>query len=187
MAGDVKARNVAVLIGLLVVLAIVVALRLRPALVTGAGTGEGRAVQIGSYAVPELGWDRSRERVVPTPAGGRNLFTFGVPPTPTPDRRPTPTPLPPRPPAPTPTPEGIYVDGKWILPPPPKFPLSYLGWLGPDRLQVAVFRDGEDVLAVPVGGSVKERFIVREIGPAAVTIGFVGYPANVTTKVGLAR
>jgi hypothetical protein len=79
------------------------------------------------------------------------------------------------------------VNGKWILPLPPKFQLSYLGWLGPDRLQVAVFRDGEDVLAVPVGESVKDKFIVREVSATGVTIGFVGYPANVTSRVALAR
>ena len=187
MANNTNPKNVAALALLLVALAVVIAVRLRPALVPASAARGGRAIQVGSYAVPALGWDRSKERVVPTPASGRNLFTFGAPPTPTPDHRPTPTPLPTRPPLPTPTPEGIYVNGKWILPPPPKFPLSYLGWLGPDRLQVAVFRDGEDVLAVPIGDSVKGKFIVREVSATGVTICFVGYPANVTSKVALAR
>jgi hypothetical protein len=65
--------------------------------------------------------------------------------------------------------------------------MKYLGWLGPDRLPVAVFRDGDDVLAVPVGETVKQRFVVREVGPTAVTVGFVGYPNDVTSKVPLAR
>ena len=186
MASSTNPRNAAILAALVLVLAAVVAYRLSPS--SGLRVAaDGRAVKVGSYSVPSLGWDRMAERTVPTPASGRNVFTYGPPPTPTPDRRPTPTPLPTRPPEPTPTPPGIYQNGKLILPPPPKFTLSYIGWLGPDRLQVAIFRDGEDVLAVPVGERVKDRFIVREVGAAAVTIGFVGYPADVTSKVALAR
>ncbi|MGD1147100.1 MAG: hypothetical protein ABR961_04015 [Thermoanaerobaculaceae bacterium] len=187
MARNARLRNVAALAALLMALAVVVVVRLRPALVAGTAAGSAKAVHVGSYSVPVLGWDRSEQRVVPTPRAGRNLFTFGAPPTPTPDHRPTmPPPVPP-PPQPTPTPDGIYVDGKWILPPPPRFSLNYLGWLGPNRLPVAVFRDGDNVLAVPVGESVKEKFIVRGVDPTGVTIGFVGYPANVTSKVALAR
>ncbi len=187
MASDPKSRNAVILAVLLAVLAVVVVVRLRPAIVTGVSTGTAGEVRVGAYSVPALGWDRSKERVVPTPVAGRNLFTYGAPPTPTPDRRPKPTPPPPPPPPPTPTPEGIYRDGKWILPPPPRFTLSYLGWLGPDRLRVAVFRDGDDVLAVPVGETVKQKFIVRGVEPASVVIGFVGYPTDVTSKVALAR
>jgi hypothetical protein len=187
VARDARPRNVAVLAALLVVLAVVAIVRLRPVRVSGAAAGNDKAVHVGSYSVPVLGWDRLEERVVPTPRAGRNLFTFGAPPTPTPDRRPKPTPPPPPPPQPTPTPEGIYVNGKWILPPPPSFSLSYLGWLGPNRLPVAIFRDGDEVLAVAVGETVKLKFIVREVDPTGVTIGFVGYPPNVTSKVVLAR
>ncbi len=187
MANKADPKRIAALALLLVVLGVVVVFRLRPALVGGMSRGSGRVAKVGNYAVPVLQWDRTREREVPTPTAGRNIFTFGAPPTPTPDLRPTATPPPPPPPRPTPTPPGIYVNGKWILPLPPHFPMSYLGWLGPDRLRVAVFRDGDDVLAVPVGETVKQRFILREVGPTAVTIGFVGYPENVTAKVPLAR
>ena len=175
------------LVVLLLGLAFVVVYRLRPALVQGVTMSASKVAQVGRYTVPPLGWERGKPREVPTPTAGRNLFTFGPPPTPTPDRRPTPTPVPPPPPRPTPTPEGIYVNGKWILPLPPRFPLNYLGWLGTEQLRVAVFRDGDDVLAVPVGDTVKQKFVVREVGPTAVTVGFVGYPENVTTKVPLAR
>ncbi|MDD5563972.1 MAG: hypothetical protein PHQ91_09680 [Thermoanaerobaculaceae bacterium] len=182
-----SSSKVALLAVLVVALVWLVVVRLRPALSSGVAASRGAAPRIGSYQVPELGWDRTQQRVVPTPGAGRNLFTFGAPPTPTPDRRPTVPPPPPPPPPPTPTPAGIYVNGKWILPPPPPFTLSYLGWLGPDRLPVAIFRDGDDVLAVPVGESVKQKFIVREVGPTGVTVGFVGYPTNVVAKVPLAR
>ncbi len=187
MSSNTDPKKLAALALLLVALAVVVVFRLRPAL-SGGVSRRGVAVgKVGSYKVPGLAWDRTREREVPTPTTGRNLFTFGPPPTPTPDRRPTATPAPPPTPRPTPTPPGIYVNGKWILPPPPQFPMRYLGWLGPDRLRVAVFRDGDDVLAVPVGETVKQRFILRDVGPITVTIGFVGYPDNVTTTVPLAR
>ena len=187
MAGNADPKKIALLAALLVALGAVVVFRLRPALMSGMSRSGGPLARVGSYTVPSLAWDRSREREVPTPGSGRNLFTFGAPPTPTPDRRPKPTPPPPPPPPPTPTPPGIYVNGKWILPPPPPFPMTYLGWLGPERLRVAVFREGDNVLAVPVGETVKQRFILREVGPNTVTIGYVGYPEDVTAKIPLAR
>ena len=187
MPSSIDPKKAGVLALLLVVLAVVVVYRLRPALMEGVAASGGKLAQVGKYTVPSLGWDRAKQRDMAAPVPGRNLFTFGAAPTPTPDPRPTPTPPPPPPPRPTPTPDGIYVNGKWILPPPPQFPLNYIGWLGTEQLRVAVFRDGEDVLAVAVGDTVKQKFVVREIGPTAVTVGFVGYPENVTTKVGLAR
>jgi hypothetical protein len=187
VANNADPKRIVILVLLLVVLATVVAFRLRPTLIASVGASGVKPIQVGSYTVPELDWGRTTPREVPTPRTGRNLFTFGAPPTPTPDYRPTPVPPPPPPPRPTPTRAGIYVDGKWILPPPPPFPMSYLGWLGPNRLPVAVFREGDDVLAVPVGETVKQKFVVRAIDPTAVMIGFVGYPNDVTTKVPLAR
>jgi hypothetical protein len=52
---------------------------------------------------------------------------------------------------------------------------------------VAVFREGDDVLVAPVGSVVKEKFVVRDVGPTTVTIGYLGYPENVTTQVPLSR
>jgi hypothetical protein len=93
--------------------------------------------------------------------------------------------LPPRP-QPTPTPPGILVDGK-RLPPPPNFNLTFVGWLGPDRLPVAVFRDGNSIMVVPRGEIIDGKFIVREVTALAVTIAYVGYPDSVTKTVALAR
>jgi len=181
-------------LGLLILLGIVligaVIYRVRPALVGGAASGGRRITKVGSYQVPELGWDKDEARAVPSPGAGRNLFTYGPPPTPTPDLRPTPTPmpnLPPPPPAPTATPVCFPAANGGCLPAPPQFPLAYLGWLGPNRLPIAVFRDGVDVLAVAQGDDVKQRFIIREVGPDAVTIGFKGYAPSVTDKVPLAK
>lgn len=182
-------RKVAALVVLTGVLAVVVIFRVRPAVVGAVAGAPGAAVKVGSYRVPAVEAAGGVGRSVPTPTSGRSLFTFGPPPTPTPDPRPTPTPaptLPPRP-RPTPTPAGVVVEGGRRLPPPPRFTLAYLGWLGPDRLQVAVFRDGEDVVAVPVGETLKNSFVIREVGPADVTIGYVGYPDSVSTKVPVSR
>jgi len=180
-------RKVALAVALLLAFAAVALWRLRPSLIEGV-LGTSSKVVAGRYQVPELSSQPKWERE--GPAGvRRNLFTYGAPPTPTPDLRPTPTPIPmPTPtPRPRPTPEGILLPDGQRLPPPPPFPLPYLGWLGPRAKPVAVFRDGNDVLVAPVGAVVKERFVVREVGPTAVTIGYVGYPENVTNQVPLAR
>ena len=65
--------------------------------------------------------------------------------------------------------------------------MTYLGWLGPDRKPVAIFREGDEIAAVTQGETLKQKFIVRSVGLQDVTIGYVGYPENVTTKVLLAK
>jgi hypothetical protein len=178
-------KQLALLIGLLAMLAVVAVYQLRPQLVAGVVASAGKTPQAGTYRVPTLGWDRAESRNLPAFAAGRNLFAFSAPPTPTPDRRPTPTPPPPPPPAPTPTPDGIYLaDGRYF-PPPPQFPLTYVGWLGPDHQPVAILRDGDEVLVTPVGEIVKGVFVIREVGPTALTIGFKDYPESVTRKVAI--
>lgn len=188
-------RRLAVLLVLLGVAAIYGVTRLRLG-VLRSDSGAGKIPDVGSFKVPSLGWDRTGERAIPTPGGGRNLFTFGPPPTPTPDRRPTPTPLPTQPPRPTvprPTPTPPYIsscNGK-PLPPPPGFSMTFVGWIGPERLPVAIFKDGEEVLAAARGDKLKDKFIIREISigdkEKSVTVGFECFPESVTTKVSLAR
>lgn len=182
-------RRVTLLVALVVVLGIVAVVRLRPALLEGRGRPDARLPQIGRYSVPELGSAGATGRQDPVAGIGRNIFTFGPPPTPTPDPRPTPTPPPPLPPRPmvTPTPPGILLPSGERLAPPPRFSPAYLGWLGPQRLRIAVFRDGEEVLAVPEGATIKASFVVRKVGVGDVVIGYVGYPENVTTKVQISR
>ncbi|HNX50353.1 MAG TPA: hypothetical protein PKL08_09325 [Thermoanaerobaculaceae bacterium] len=191
MAARTDPRRLAVLLVLLLVAVVYGVTRLRQGAV-GGGSGAAAMPQLGNYSVPGLGWDRSAARVMPTPGGGRNIFSFGPPPTPTPDRRPTPTPPPTQPPRPT-VPRPTPTPAPWgTMPPPPPFPLTFVGWLGPERLLVAIFKDGEDVVAAAKGDKVKEKFIIRDITISgvpdpSVTIGFVGYPELVTTKVPLAR
>lgn len=190
MAAKTDPRKIAYLAGLLVVLAVVVVYRLKPALVESVvGGAEAGPAKVGSYEVPKLGWSASEKAAKGAGGGTRSLFTFGPPPTPTPDTRPTPTPPPTLPPRPTvvATPPGVDVEGGKRLPPPPTFSLAYLGWLGPDRLPIGVFRDGGEVVVIPRGDTVKNRFILRDVGPNSVTIGYVGYPENVTRKVPLSQ
>lgn len=188
MPAEVKTRQVALLVVLVVVLVVAIVLRARPALLEGVGVTRAGTPRVGKYEVPRLSWRDdaapAEEQVV-----GRNIFTFGPPPTPTPDLRPTPTPaptLPPRP-RPTPTPAGVLLPDGTRLPPPPRFTLTYLGWLGPDRLPIGVFRDGQEILVVPRGETIGKVFIVREVGPVEVIIGYVGYPEGVSTKVPISR
>ena len=190
MAARTDPRKLALLAALGVVLAVVVVYRLKPALVEGVVGGPGTGpVKVGAYDVPKLGWSATGTPK-PAPEGGaRSLFTFGPPPTPTPDLRPTPTPQPTLPPRPTvvPTPPGIEMEDGSRMPPPPTFSLQYLGWLGPDRLPIGVFRDGGEVVVIARGDTVKNRFILRDVGPSSATIGYVGYPEKVIRKVPLSQ
>ena len=172
------------------VLAVAVVYRLKPALVANvAGSSGPGAGKVGTYEVPALGWSASATPQATAAAGGRSLFTFGAPPTPTPDLRPTPTPPPTLPPRPTAvaTPAGVLLEDGSRLPPPPTFSMTYLGWLGPDRLPIGVFRDGGEVVVIARGDTVKERFILVDVGPSSVTIGYVGYPESVTRRVPLSQ
>ncbi|MEW6337555.1 MAG: hypothetical protein AB1625_09180 [Acidobacteriota bacterium] len=183
-------RQLAILATLVVALIVVVLLRVVPSVAPQAGTSDvGGLPPISRVNVPTLGWSPDSDRQVGTPQARRNLFTYGAPPTPTPDLQPTPTPAPTLPPRPfaTPTPRGILLADGRRMPDPPAFPLPYVGWLGPDRLKVAVFRDGAEMVVVPVGEKVRDRFILREITPTGVRIGHTGYPDEVTTFVPLAR
>jgi hypothetical protein len=184
--GRTDPRRLVLLVVLLVFLAIAVMVRLRPALTAGGGSATDVS-KVSDYRVPVVQEPVAGSAGAETTAR-RNLFTYGPPPTPTPDRRPTATPaptLPPRP-MPSPTPRGIMTS-RGRMPDPPNFTATFLGWLGPQRLLVGVFRDGDEIVAVPVGGTMKDKFILREVGPNAAMIGFVGYPEDVTRQVPLAR
>lgn len=185
MASNAEPRRLALLVVLLVALAVVYMVRVRPALQEGVARDDRTQVQVSTYKVPILGWQKEVASAEAGSGASRNLFTFGPPPTPTPDHRPTPT-RPPPPPPPPPRPTATLAP--WHpLPPPPRFALAYVGWLGPDRLPIAVFRDGDEVLAVPRGEKVKNVFMLREVGPTSVTVGVVGYPDFVTQQVPLSR
>lgn len=181
-----RTQFLAVLLGVVAVWAFVHWIRTGEGPLGGSGSEE---VEYAMREVPEL-----LPMVIGTPAAdleesARNPFAYGPPPTPTPNLTPRPTrpPVPTRPPRPTPTP--FMVNGV-EYPPPPPFDRKYLGFLGPDRSRVAVFRKGEDLEIAIVGGVLKndrgmETFIVREAWYDSVLIGFVGYPEEVTAREAL--
>jgi hypothetical protein len=178
-------KTVGLLILLAVALIVVVALQLKPELIPGALTESGKIPQASTYKVPTLGVRSDDRDAATTDKPGRNLFAYGPPPTPTPDMRPTATPRPTLPPPPPAPPTATPIGGR----PKPAFTMSLMGWLGPDRLPVAIFRDGEEIVAVPTGESFKTKYILRKIDRVKqeATIGFVGYPEVVTTMVPLAK
>jgi len=150
------------------------------------GGGGGRAVEFHQHEIPRLVALAAPAGAADRPA--RNPFAYGPPPTPTPNLTPRPT-LPPRPrptPRPTPTPRTIEVDGR-RLPPPPRFDRRLIGYFGPARRLVAVFRKGDEVEVAVAGDVLDGTFVVRDVDVAGVTIGYVGYPEEVTTRVPLAQ
>jgi hypothetical protein len=190
MASKTNPRRTVALVVLLVALAVVAVVQLRPSLLPGGG--DAAIPKVGTYKVPKLGLQGGERELPDVDQAGRNLFAFGAPPTPTPDRRPTPTPPPTRPPVPrtppppTPCPYIEESTGK-CLPKPPNFTMTYMGWLGPDRLPVAVFKNGEEIVVAALGETIQGKFILRKVDAQGVTIGFVGYPETATTPVSLAR
>jgi hypothetical protein len=186
--------RVALLVGLLVVLAVVVVAQLLRGRSSVSGGLSGERI---TYEVHNLS---PLEPLQPRGEAGsaefrRNPFIFGVPPTPTP--RPV-TPLPTRPPVqrtppPTPTPHmALGADGR-PKPPPPPFDREFLGHFGPLKMQVAAFRKAglspelSEIEVAKVDDVLDGIFIVREIGLESVMIGFVGYDPSEDTRVPLSE
>lgn len=185
---DKAERNrVTVLLAVLVALLLVwVALRHRSGAQAGGASGAAE-VSYTARTVPVL--DLAALTPLPKTSSRfeRNPFTFGRPPTPTPNLTPRPT-LPPRPtrtPRPTPTPYRIHTSDGRTLGPPPSFTAVYIGYFGPSELPVAVFRKGKRVEVAPKGGILDDVFIIRKVGYDSVEIGYVGYPEEVTKRVPL--
>ncbi len=178
-----------VLLGILVVIAVVVVLyQLRGGRGSGGGAHGQASVEFKPHVIPEL---------LPVAAGQepgsetgkiRNPFVYGPPPTPTPNLTPPPTRPPARtlPPRPTPTPNLIEVGGR-KLPPPPPFDQEFIGYFGPRNRLVAVFRKGKTLNVAVAGDVLEDTYVLQSVGLESVTIGFVGYPEEVTTRVPLAQ
>lgn len=155
----------------------------------------GRAgAQYEAHELPRLAEFATPEDTGAAALTSRNPFTFGVPPTPTPNLTPPPTrpPLPTREPRPTPTPRVYVGDDGNVKGPPPPFDRTYLGYFGPSHLRVAAFRrpgSVPDTVEIDVGAEgevLDDIFIIREIGHESVIIGFVGYDRREDTRVPLA-
>lgn len=145
----------------------------------------------------------------------RNLFAFVEPPPPPPPPPVVmaPVELPPPPPdtdqdgvpdprdncPSVPNPDQTDIDRNGVgaacqtskeIPPPPEFPYKYLGTFGSSRNPLATFshkqREGE-IITVRVGETFGSSFILRNIGLESVDIGYVGYPADVRTRIAVGQ
>lgn len=112
---------------------------------------------------------------------GRDIFRFGqVGPSPEELARraaaQAPKPAPPPPPPTPPRPAG---------PQPPPVTLVFLGTFGPREAPIAVFSDREAIYNARQGDVIEKLFIVRQIGYESVDLGFVGFPEDVTHRLGV--
>ena len=170
-------RQKRILAALLAVLAVVVAWRTLGTLGGGGALfgGGGPSIDLESALrtrVAELDLDRLDRRVAEYHAG-RNPWRFEEPP---PPRIEAPPPIVERPP---PVVEAPPVAAAPVEPPkpqPPPIDFELRGIMGPERLRIAVFDDGETVYNAVEGAVVKDQFRVEQIQIESVLVGYVGFP-----------
>jgi len=123
---------------------------------------------------------------------GRNIFRYGPPKIAQQPQIPTKLPgrevagIPPRVPSEplateTQSPSSHIEREQKIQPPP--FTYKYLGFFGPQDKKLAVFYDGKEIMDLFEGETIENKFIVKKIGFESVTIGFIGFPDDITQKI----
>jgi hypothetical protein len=169
-------RQKQVLAALLALFALVVAWR-------SVGTLEGRGSLFGGSGpsidldaalrtqVAELDLGRL-ERGVAQYHAGRNPWRFEAPPPPR--IAPPPTP-PPRPPV-VETPPVDATPSEPPKPMPPQIDVELRGIMGPSRMRIAVFDDGETIYNALEGAVVNDKFRVEKIQIESVLLGYVDFP-----------
>jgi hypothetical protein len=175
-------RQKRVLAVLLAVLAVAVAWRTLGS-VPGAGSvfgGGGPDIDLQATLatrVVELDLERLEKGAAEYRAG-RDPWRFEEPP---------PAPPPPRPEPPRPvvveTPAADPVPQEPPEPQPPPIDVELRGILGPARLRIAVFHDGDVIYNAAEGDVVKGKFRVEEIQIESVLIGYVGFPDAQPTRL----
>jgi hypothetical protein len=94
--------------------------------------------------------------------------------------------------------KGDACDAEWqeemrIHPPPPpppvppQFTMKYIGTFGPVNNPIATFNGDGEIVNVRVGETIDGKFVLRSIGIESVEIGFVGFPADVKTRIPLGQ
>jgi len=107
----------------------------------------------------------------------RNLFAYKEPPPPPPPPPPPmPKPVPVQPVVPQPPPPPA-------APVPPQFPYHYIGTFGTANNPIATFSGNGGIVNVRVGETVDGKFVLRSIGIESVEIGYIGFPADVKTRI----
>jgi hypothetical protein len=66
---------------------------------------------------------------------------------------------------------------------PPAFTYKYIGTFGPANSPIATFSGNGEIINLRVGETFDGKFILRSIGIESVEIGYVGFPADVKTRV----
>jgi hypothetical protein len=72
-------------------------------------------------------------------------------------------------------------------PVPPQFTMKYIGTFGPSNNPIATFNGNGEIVNVRIGETIDGKFVLRSIGIESVEIGFVGFPADVKTRVPLGQ
>jgi len=91
---------------------------------------------------------------------------------------------PPPPPPPPPEPVQPAVPQP---PPPPQFTYHYIGTFGTAASPIATFSGDGKIVNVHVGDTIDDKFILRSIGIESVEIGYVGFPADVKTRIAIGQ
>ncbi|MEA2336997.1 MAG: hypothetical protein QOE82_1004 [Thermoanaerobaculia bacterium] len=72
-------------------------------------------------------------------------------------------------------------------PTPPQFTMKYIGTFGPANNPIATFNGNGEIVNVRVGETIDGKFILRSIGIESVEIGYVGFPADIKTRIPLGQ
>ena len=94
--------------------------------------------------------------------------------------------------------KGDVCDAEWIEnmrlhppppppPVPPQFTMKYIGTFGPANNPIATFNGNGEIVNVRVGETIDGKFVLRSIGIESVEIGYVGFPADVKTRIPLGQ
>lgn len=160
-------------LGLMVLLALVIGWRLGGSSLSSWLSGDSEAVErearrnfLAGIEVVDLRLD-ALEGEPATYTPDRDLFRY--PPPPPVVQKPKPVeekPVVREPPPP-------YVAPK---PVPPPVPYELLGIFGPERRRIAAFKEGEEIVNALEHETLKEKFIVHDIGLNTVEFHFVGFP-----------
>jgi hypothetical protein len=89
--------------------------------------------------------------------------------------------------------DAAWIEEMRIHPPPPpppvppQFTMKYIGTFGPVNNPIATFNGNGEIVNVRIGETIDGKFVLRSIGIESVEIGFVGFPADVKTRVPLGQ
>ncbi|MDA8017826.1 MAG: hypothetical protein MPN21_10305 [Thermoanaerobaculia bacterium] len=128
---------------------------------------EARRSQLAGIRVVDIRLD-ALEREPATYSPDRDLFRYPPPPPPPP--RPKPVEVVEKP---KPLPEPVVREP--AVPVPPPVPYDLLGIFGPERRRIAALKEGEDIVNALEHETLKDQFIIHEIGLNTVEFRFVGF------------